>query len=112
MRNDKPMIHDLKCWPSFFQSTLDGDKTFEVRNNDRNFLVGDTVRLKEYDPEKQYYTGREKTFTISYVLANFVGNAQLLKKIDATVAALKDNTKIIIPEGQSLINVLGDLSSK
>lgn len=40
----------------------------------------------------------------------FVGNAQLLKKIDAAVAALKDNTKFIIPEGQSLINVLGNLT--
>lgn len=58
--------------------------------------------------------GKAQAIKIENEAANtyFVGNAQLLKKIDATVAALKDNTKIIIPEGQSLINVLGDLSSK
>lgn len=73
MRNASPMLHELKCWPGYFQAILDGEKTFEIRKNDREFRVGDTVRLKEYQPLRQEYTGREKTFVISYVETEFIG---------------------------------------
>jgi regulator of protease activity HflC (stomatin/prohibitin superfamily) len=39
----------------------------------------------------------------------FVGNAQLLKTLETTQIAMQDNAKIVIPQGQSLINVIGDL---
>ncbi len=42
--------------------------------------------------------------------AYFVGNAQLLKQLQTVTESLRDNSKIIIPSGQSLINVIGDLS--
>jgi len=37
----------------------------------------------------------------------FVGNAQLLKQLEVTQAALQDNTKIIIPEQSPVVTVLG-----
>jgi len=40
----------------------------------------------------------------------FVGNAQLLKKLEAAVEALQNNTKIVLPEGKELVNVIGDLA--
>jgi regulator of protease activity HflC (stomatin/prohibitin superfamily) len=40
----------------------------------------------------------------------FVGNAQLLRKLEATEKALASNAKIVLPTGQSLINVIGDLA--
>lgn len=40
----------------------------------------------------------------------FIGNAQLLKKLEVTVDSLKDNTKIVIPSESELVNVIGDLS--
>jgi len=40
----------------------------------------------------------------------FIGNAQLLKKLEVTVDALKGNTKIVIPTQSELINVIGDLA--
>lgn len=40
----------------------------------------------------------------------FIGNAQLLRKLEATETSLKNNAKIIVPEGNELINVIGDLS--
>lgn len=52
------MTHDLKCWPEYFMAILNGDKTFEVRQNDRDFKVWDLLRLREYVPESQSYTGR------------------------------------------------------
>jgi regulator of protease activity HflC (stomatin/prohibitin superfamily) len=40
----------------------------------------------------------------------FVGKAQLLRKLEATEKALATNDKIVLPTGQSLINVIGDLA--
>jgi regulator of protease activity HflC (stomatin/prohibitin superfamily) len=40
----------------------------------------------------------------------FVGNAQLLRKLQAVEESLKQNAKIVIPANTELINVIGDLS--
>jgi regulator of protease activity HflC (stomatin/prohibitin superfamily) len=40
----------------------------------------------------------------------FVGNAQLLRKLEALEKALRDNAKIVIPTGSELINVIGELA--
>jgi len=40
----------------------------------------------------------------------FVGNAQLLRKLEALEKSLRDNAKIVIPEGTELINVIGELA--
>lgn len=39
----------------------------------------------------------------------FVGNAQLLRRIQATETALMNNAKIVVPTGSDLVNVLGEL---
>lgn len=40
----------------------------------------------------------------------FVGNAQLLRKLQATETSLQNNAKIVIPAGTELINVIGEMS--
>lgn len=40
----------------------------------------------------------------------FVGNAQILKKLETVQNALERNTKIIVPQNQELVNVIGDLA--
>jgi regulator of protease activity HflC (stomatin/prohibitin superfamily) len=40
----------------------------------------------------------------------FIGNAQLLRKIQALEASLKDNAKIVVPAGSDLVNVLGEMA--
>ncbi len=40
----------------------------------------------------------------------FVGNAQLLRKIQALETSLKDNAKIVVPAGTDLVNVLGEMA--
>ncbi|MEW5826221.1 MAG: SPFH domain-containing protein [Candidatus Bipolaricaulota bacterium] len=40
----------------------------------------------------------------------FVGNAQLLRKLEALERSLRDNAKIVIPEGADLVNVIGELA--
>lgn len=42
--------HELKCRPEYFSRIVSGQKTFEVRKNDRNYQVGDYVSLIEYSP--------------------------------------------------------------
>ena len=42
--------------------------------------------------------------------AYFVGNAQLLRKLQATETSLQNNAKIVIPTGTELINVVGEMS--
>lgn len=45
------MKHELKIWPIYYCRVADGSKTFEVRDNDRSFQQGDTVVLREWDPD-------------------------------------------------------------
>ena len=40
----------------------------------------------------------------------FVGNAQLLRKLQTVEVSLKQNAKIVIPANSELVNVIGDLS--
>ena len=39
----------------------------------------------------------------------FIGNAQLLRRIQAMETALKDNAKIVVPTGSDLVNVLSEM---
>lgn len=40
----------------------------------------------------------------------FIGNAQLLKKLETVQVSLKDNAKIVVPSNTQLVNVIGDLA--
>jgi regulator of protease activity HflC (stomatin/prohibitin superfamily) len=40
----------------------------------------------------------------------FVGNAQLLRRIQAVEEALRNNAKIVLPQDGQLVNVIGDLA--
>ena len=62
------MTHKLKCWPESFQALFTGAKTFELRWNDRNFKVDDTLQIREYDPESDTFTGRSTKRVITYIL--------------------------------------------
>jgi len=60
--------HKVKCWPQFFDPILSGEKTHDLRRvDDRNFRVGDLLRLQEFDPKTNCYSGRELTVKITYI---------------------------------------------
>ena len=40
----------------------------------------------------------------------FVGNSQLLKRLETAQSAIENNAKIIVPANQQLVNVIGDLA--
>jgi regulator of protease activity HflC (stomatin/prohibitin superfamily) len=58
--------------------------------------------------------GKAKAIETVNTAANtyFVGNAQLLKKLEVVQASLERNSKIVVPAGSSLINVLGTLAGE
>lgn len=67
------MTHCLKTWPDYFKDVKEGRKSFELRRADREFEVGDTVILQEYDPDKSRYSGKELHKRIIYILGDFAG---------------------------------------
>lgn len=40
----------------------------------------------------------------------FVGNAQLLRKLEAVEASLSTNAKIVVPTGSELVNIIGEMA--
>lgn len=64
------MKHELKILPEWYETLLSGEKTFEVRKDDREpkFQPRDELFLREFDGTK--YTGRTITATVTLVLRN------------------------------------------
>lgn len=63
--------HRLKTWPTYFRAVVSGEKTFEVRRDDRGFQKGDVLELIEHDPDiiaPLALSGRKVTARITYVL--------------------------------------------
>ena len=61
------MRHEKKAWPEFFEKVLAGEKTFDLRLADWACAPGDTLLLREWDPAKKVYTGREIEKKVGYV---------------------------------------------
>lgn len=56
-----------KIWPEYFEAVASGKKTFELRLNDFDVAVGDTLILQEWDPETKHQTGRTIKKKVPYV---------------------------------------------
>ena len=75
------MVIEKKVWKKYFQLIFDGKKTYELRLADFECSEGDVLVLKEWDDDKQEYTGRELEKTVSYVGKN-VNNPPFWSKED------------------------------
>lgn len=62
------IVHDLKIWPKYFEAVQQGIKTFEIRKKDRDFAIGDYLRLREWDPQTLTYSGKEEVVQVPYLL--------------------------------------------
>lgn len=96
--------HELRCWPPWFQDIFDRKKTAELRDDDRAFAVGDTLRLKEWEPATQGYTGREQlVFVIGLQrppLCPFIPAGKVLLSIQTPGTHLTippEESRIVVP---------------
>jgi hypothetical protein len=63
-----PIMHELKCWPKFFRPIALGKKRHDLRRaTDRQFMVGDCLLLREFDPDIGAYTGQTQRVEITYI---------------------------------------------
>lgn len=42
--------------------------------------------------------------------AYFIGNAQVLRKLEAVEKAMSENTKFVVPAGSDLVNVISEMA--
>lgn len=66
----EPVAHIVKSWSMFFEDILSGERTSDIRFNDRRYAVGDTMLLREFNPVNSTYTGREQMVLITYMQQN------------------------------------------
>jgi len=59
---------EKKISPEYFKLVKSGKKRFELRLADFKIKKGDTLVLKEWNPKKKEYTGREIKKKANYVL--------------------------------------------
>lgn len=66
-------LHELKLIEQYAKAKKDGIKPFEIRNNDRNFEVGDLVKYKivesyiePYPPHRSLIRDSQKSDLVSY----------------------------------------------
>ena len=60
-------VVEKKLLPEFFDPIVSGKKKYELRLADFDIKEGDELRLREWNPEKKEYTGREVTKKVTYV---------------------------------------------
>ena len=96
--NEKIAALDLA---TAIETKADGERRAEIKKAEG---IAAAIRLKadaDGDAIKTVNVAAEEYF---------IGNAQLLKKLETVAEALKDNSKIIVPADSDLVNVIGDLA--
>jgi len=91
-------IHELKLDVKYFDDVKSGKKNFEIRNNDRDFQIGDILELKAFKDGKYAFRNKDNIWTAYGRSAEIVKvkvveiiSAEQLNKIqwdDDTIAAM------------------------
>src|SRR6266851_2256605 len=102
-----PKSHELKIWSDFFNDVASGKKPFELRRDDRQFDVGDTLHLQEFRPAVGEYTGRTVDVVITYIMRSSrnttkIGLPQGFCIIGIKIAELSESSEGAAPPNQSL----------
>lgn len=86
-------IIQKKIHPNFFNLVKTGKKKFELRVADFKIKYGDILDLREWDPKKKRYTGRNMQKKTGYVLKfplDKFGQKKLIEKHGLYIIQLED----------------------
>lgn len=84
---------EKKLWPERFQQVLDGKKKSDIRLADFEAKPGDLLVLREWDPEKEDYSGRilEKEITSVVKTKDLkVGDSNEVEKFGFQILSFKE----------------------
>ena len=72
-RRKKMTEHHIKIQKEFADAVISGEKTFEIRMNDRGYQKGDLIRFQVVDGyiSSTFHPLNEKVFEITYVLSGW-----------------------------------------
>ena len=83
-------IHELKTDPKVFAESWNDKKRFEIRRDDRDFKVGDTLTLRETK-----YTGEEMKNGKPLFYTGFTLNVKVTYKLPAGSYGLNDDWTVL-----------------
>ena len=75
-------IVEKKIWPKYFDLVQSGTKKFELRLADFDIEEGDTLLLREWNPETKEYTGRAIEKKVNYIKHFTLGEFNQKKEIE------------------------------
>jgi len=65
--------HQLKIWPEFFRLVMADSLHSQIRKNDRDYQLGDTVQFFEWTDGKGFTGRRSPYYRVAYVLTDIDG---------------------------------------
>lgn len=92
--------HELKSWSQFFRPIVAGERTHELRRNDRDYRVGDRLLLREYDPSMGTYTGSHCEVAITSITSRDVPCAVSDQGLDPDFCILSVRVVSLSPDLQ------------
>lgn len=92
------VTHELKIWPEYFEAVVSGIKTFEVRKNDHDFKVDDTLHLREWNPETRCYTGRAVSVKVTYILKDWMQDQVIMSIVKTERGSDEEYSHVILKE--------------
>lgn len=94
------------------ETKADGEKRAAIKMAEGQKQSTILTAQAEQEAKIAIATGEAEAIRLVNESANkyFTGNAQVLRKLEAVEKALATNTKIVVPQGSELTNVIGDLA--
>ena len=94
------------------ETKADGEKRAAIKFAEGQKQATILTAQAEQEAKIAIATGQAEAIRLVNEAANkyFTGNAQVLRRIEAVEKSLQSNTKMVVPAGSDLTNVIGDLA--
>ena len=81
------VTYKLRTYNPYFTDSWEGRKSFDIRQNKRNYKVGDILILQEYDPLLKWWSGKEMECIVLLVLniSDWLNIANAIKDFVVTI---------------------------